>query len=148
VGNEKTDLAPQNRTRYFSDIFFIYSKGKFSANGCAYYGIQQRETATSKSSAAWWQANVVGKYAFTDKVSLSGRVEYFDDPKSVQINPINLVSGFNSYSAGLCVNLQIASNVMARFEGRSFFSDKEVYQRDNSPVKNSNLLISNLTIWF
>jgi Putative beta-barrel porin-2, OmpL-like. bbp2 len=148
IGDERTSTAPQNRTRYFSDIYFIYSKGKWSATGCIYYGIQQQDLGTEINSATWWQANVIGKYTFSEKVSLSGRLEYFNDPESVQITPITPVSGFSSYSTGLCLNIHIASNIMARFEGRSFFSQQEVYERDSSPVKNSNLLISNLTIWF
>jgi hypothetical protein len=66
----------------------------------------------------------------------------------VMITPVTNVSGFSTYSSGLCLNLHIASNIIARFEGRTFFSEKEVYERDNTPVKNSNLLISNLTVWF
>ena len=149
VGDERSSVAPQNRTRYFSDVYIIYTKGKLSATGCVYAGIQDRENANNaKQSDKWWQANLIGRYNFTDKVSLSGRVEYFSDPKSVQITPITNVSGFSTYSTGLCLNLHIASNIMARFEGRTFFSDKEVYAKDSNPSKTSNLLISNLTIWF
>lgn len=148
VGDEQTPSTPQNHARYFSDVFFIYAKGKWSATGCAYYGIQQQEIGAEKNSATWWQANLIGKYAFSEKLSLSGRFEYFDDPKSVQITSINPGVGFSSYSTGLCLNIQLASNIVARFEGRSFFSKKDVYQRDNQPVSTSNLLISNLTIWF
>lgn len=149
VGDERSITAPQNRMRYFSDVYFIYTKGKVSATGCLYAGIQERENINNtKQSDKWWQANLIGRYSFTDKVSLSGRIEYFSDPKSVHITPVTNVSGFNSYSTGLCLNLHIAPNIMARFEGRTFFSEKEVYQKDSNPSKSSNLLISNLTIWF
>jgi len=148
IGNEKTEIAPQNGTRYFSDVFFIYSKGKWSATGCAYYGIQERHNNDGNESATWWQANIIGRYTFTEKVSLSGRFEYFNDPRSVQITSITGVNGFSSYSTGLCLNIHLAENILARFEGRTFFSDKEVYQRDSKAVKDSNMLISNLTIWF
>ncbi|MBX2897392.1 MAG: porin [Cyclobacteriaceae bacterium] len=148
VGNEQTATAPQNRMRYFSDVYFIYAKGKWSATGCVYYGIQKQNNVAETNSATWWQANLIGKYSFTEKLSLSGRLEYFDDPESVQITSINPGSGFSSYSTGLCLNVQIASNVVARFEGRSFFSKKDVYQRGDTAFNTSNLLISNLTIWF
>ena len=149
VGDERSSTAPQNRIRYFSDVHFIYSKGPVSATGCVYAGIQHiQNTNNSTDSDKWWQANLIGRYSFSEKISLSARIEYFSDPKSVMITPITNVSGFSSYSSGLCLNLHIASNIIARFEGRTFFSAKEVYERDNAPVKNSNLLISNLTIWF
>ncbi len=149
VGDERSASAPQNRTRYFSDVYFIYTKGKLSATGSLYSGIQQvMLTSGSTENRKWFNANLIGRYSFSDKVSLSGRVEYFNDPKSVQIAPITSINGFSSYSSGLCLNLHLASNIMARFEGRTFFSTKDVYLRDNNPVKTSNLLISNLTIWF
>jgi hypothetical protein len=75
-------------------------------------------------------------------------VEYFSDPQSVQITSITDGGGFSSYSTGLCLNVHIASNIMARFEGRTFFSGEDVYSKDNNPTNTSNLLISNLTIWF
>jgi len=144
VGDESSAAAPQNGTRYFSDIFFIYTKNKFSATGCVYYGIQERTT----ENAAWWQANLIGRYNLTDKTSVTGRIEYFDDPNSVQITPITLVAGFSTYSSSLGVNFKLAENVLIRFEGRTFFSDKDVYLRDTTPVNNSNMFISNITMWF
>ena len=149
VGDERSSAAPQNRTRYFSDLYFIYKKGKLSATGCVYAGIQERENADNTTrSDKWWQANLIGRYNFSDKISLSGRVEYFNDPKSVHITSITDGGGFSSYSTGLCLNVHIASNIMARFEGRTFFSDNDVYTKDTAPANTSNLLISNLTIWF
>jgi len=150
VGDERSSTSPLNRMRYFTDIHVAYTKGPVSATGCVYAGIQQRLNANnSTSSDNWWQANLIGQYTFTKKVSLSGRIEYFSDPKSVQITPITGASGFSSYSTGLCLNLHIASNIVARFESRTFFSGEEVYvKEDTGASKTSNLLISNLTIWF
>ncbi len=149
VGDERSDAAPQNRMRFFSDINFKYSKGPFSAATCIYGGIQ-KVLGTNNITYAnkWWQINFIGQYQFSKKLSLSGRIEYFNDPKSVMITPITSVSGFSSYSTGMCLNLNIASNVVARFEGRAFISEKEVYERNTMPVKTSNLFISNLTVSF
>lgn len=149
VGDERSATVPQNRTRYFSDVYFIYSKNKWTATGCIYAGIQERQnTDNTTRSDKWWQANLIGRYSFSEKVSLSGRVEYFSDPQSVQITSITDGGGFNSYSTGLGLNVHIASNIMARFEGRTFFSEKDVYSKDNTPTNTSSQLISNLTIWF
>ncbi len=150
IGDERSTASPQFRTRYFSDVFFIYAKNRISATGCLYGGSQDMEdSGGAKSSKQWWQANLIGKYSFNDRLSLSGRIEYFSDPSSVMIVPVvPNVNGFSSYSTGLCLNVQVASNVMARFEGRSFFSEKEVYLNNDNPSRTSNLLISNLTIWF
>lgn len=145
VGNEESANNPEFQMRYFSDLYFIYTKEKWSATGCIYYGIQQR---SGTNSAAWWQANMSGQYSFTKKISLAGRVEYFSDPEEVQINPITNASGYNSFSSSLGLNLKVTENALFRVEGRTFLSDKDVYERNNEPVKNSNLLAANLTVWF
>lgn len=71
----------------------------------------------------------------------------FSDPSSVLITPVTGVTGFSSYSSGLCLNLHLGSMVMIRLEGRTFFSEKEVYWKNNGPTRTNNLIISNLTSW-
>jgi hypothetical protein len=145
VGNEQSSSHMEYGTRYFTDLFFIYAKGKWTATGCYYLGLQKRDNL---ESAFWWQANIIGQYNITEKLSVTGRLEYFDDPDGVQITPITTASNFSSYSSSLGLNLKVAENILFRAEGRTFFSNKEVYERDESPVKNSNLLTANVTLWF
>lgn len=133
-----------NGSRFFTDLFFIYSKGKWSATGCVYGGIHDHEG----ERATWGQANLIGRYSVTEKVSVSGRVEYFSDGQGAQVVPITNVKGFSCYSSSVGVNLKFAENILIRFEGRTYFSEKKIFERDNEPVKNSNLFTSNVTIWF
>ncbi len=150
IGNENSEVRPDFGNRYFTDVYFIYSKGKFSGTSCFYVGAQETKLPTgSAETQLWYNANIICKYNFTPKVSLSGRLEYFDDQKSVQISPINPVNGFSSSSASLCVNYAIEENVLFRLESRSFFSNKNVYQNaSGNPVSNSQLLIGSVTVWF
>ena len=145
VGSEESPTVPENRTRYFSDVFFIYAKGDFSATGCVYYGLQKRDEL---NNATWWQANLIGQYSILKNTSVTTRIEYFEDPESVQITPITNVEGFSCYSASVGLNFRLAENFMIRTEYRSFYSTQEVFERNGSAVKNSNLLTSNVTIWF
>lgn len=145
IGDESSTARPEFGMRYFSDVFFIYSKGRWSATGCAYIGQQKRN---GLSDGVWWQANLIGRYNLNEKFSLTGRVEYFDDPDQIQIASITNSNGFRTYSSSLGANIKIAANILLRFEGRTFFSDQNQYQRAGSEVKNSNLMVSNVTIWF
>jgi hypothetical protein len=145
VGNEQSSVHTEFSTRYFTDVFFIYSKGKWSATGCYYLGLQQRN---NMESAYWWQANVIGRYNISEKLSVTGRLEYFDDPDRVHITPITSAASFSSYSSSVGINVSIADNVLFRVEGRTFFSKDDVYERGGAPVNNSNLLSTNVTIWF
>lgn len=145
VGNEQSSSTPAFGTRYFTDLFFVYSKGKWSFTGCYYIGLQERDNI---KNGYWWQANAIGRYDITNKISVTGRLEYLEDPDQVIITPITNASSFNSYSSSLGLNLKVAENILFRAEGRTFFSDKEVYERNGEPVKNSNLITTNVTLWF
>lgn len=151
IGDERSAVAPNNRMRYFTDVFWIYNpEGKFSITSCAYVGMQQREDSSNNlNNNVWWQANFIGRYTFSDKLSLSGRVEYFADPSSVQITPITGVNGFQASSAGLCANFQLANNLLLRFEGRQFFSTENMFVSESgNPNRTATWLISNVTVWF
>lgn len=150
IGNENSIIRPDFGNRYFIDVYFIYKKGKFTGTSCFYIGSQETKPTVGKTEhQIWYNTNLIGSYKFTSKFYLSGRLEYFNDPKSVQISPINPVNGFSSASTSLCLNYSIEKNILARLESRSFFSDKTVFQNSESnPTKNSQLIIGNITVWF
>lgn len=145
IGNERSQQYTNFGTRYFTDLFFIYTKGKWSATSCYYIGIQERDNA---ANGRWWQANIIGRYNMTEKISVTGRVEYFNDADEVMINPVTNANGFNSFSSSLGVNLKLSDNILIRAEGRTFKSSKDVYERNGGAVSNSNLITSNVTLWF
>ncbi len=149
VGDEYSAALPDYRTRYFTDLYMIWKKKKWSMTSCIYVGRQdKKDSLAQKSHVFWGQANVIADYKITNRISISARAEYFTDPSSVQIAPITSASGFESFSAGACFNLKISDNALFRLENRFFFSPKEVYLRSDTPVKQSNLLIANVTVWF
>lgn len=151
VGDESSVTHPDFRTRYFTDLYMIYNpEGKLSMTACAYIGYQQKkDTAGHQSFSPWWQANVQARVKTGKKSSVSGRVEYFEDPESVQITPITGASGFKAYSTGLCYNLKVNSNALFRVESRYFFSDRDIYlDRRRNPSVSSLFFITNLTVWF
>ncbi|OYU94687.1 MAG: hypothetical protein CFE21_15195 [Bacteroidetes bacterium B1(2017)] len=151
VGSEESNQNPTYKNRYFTDLYAIYSKGKFSFTSNVYVGMQGvKDTLLAKTTTRhWWQANFIGKYAFNQQHSVSGRIEYFEDLHEIVAKPITNTHGFSTYSTGLCYNLQIGKHAIFRVEGKHYFSDKSVYiSKDNLPIKTDNLLIGNLTVWF
>ncbi len=144
IGNENSATDPFVGTRYFTDVFFIYSKNKWSLTGCAYLGSQEQANGT----ANWWTTNLIARYDLTKKVSVTGRVEYFSDEKGVQIASINPANNFSTYSSSLGVNVKVSENMLWRTEGRTFFSENEVYQREGAFVANSSMITTNITLWF
>jgi hypothetical protein len=145
IGSETTAVNPEFGTRYFTDFFFIYSKGKWSATGCTYIGLQKRD---ARQDVTWWQANVIARYNITPKLSLTGRAEYFDDRNEVLIIPVTGVAGFSSYSGSLGLNAKPADNVLFRLEYRGFYSSKDVFERLGTPSQTSSFVTGSVTIWF
>ena len=145
VGDERSASDTTIATRYFTDVYMIYSKGRFSATSCVYAGAQKQ---SGSGTGYWWQANFIARYNLTEKLSVTGRIEHFSDPSSVQVVAINGEKGFRTSSSSLGLNYKLAENVLLRMEGRTFFSDQAVYSRNDAFVKDSNTVTSNITIWF
>ena len=146
VGNNKLTTSPDFRIRYFTDLYWIYKANeKFDATSCVYIGFQERANA---NTLTWWQANFIGRYHFTELLSLSGRIEYYSDAGIHQL-PITGINGFRAYSTGLCLNYKANHNALLRLEGRQFFSPDDLYLDEKSnPTQTSALLIVSITAWF
>lgn len=144
VGKESSASDPTVGMRYFSDVYFIYNKGRWSATACFYAGQQQQEN----DNATWWQINAIGRYNLSEKLSVTARVEHFVDEKSVQIVPVTDATGFTSSGGSLGLNYKMAENILLRIEGRTFWSDEKVYARNDLAVNDAQVLTSNVTIWF
>ncbi len=151
IGDESSSANPEYRTRYFTDIYFIYdSPKKWSVTACAYVGVQSKKDSLGvKSDAVWWQVNTIVDYQIASKISVSGRVEYFNDLESVQIVPITNEKGFDTYSVSLGFNYKIVSKAIFRIEARSFYSERNMFVNANgNPDQFSNLLVASLAVWF
>jgi hypothetical protein len=148
VGNEKLPWSQRSNMLFFTDFFIIHTVDDvFTATANAYIGLMGNDTIFIPYNA-WWQANIATKVQLNDKKSISWRLEHFNDPNNVMATPITQIKGFSSYSTTLCYNYKIYDNVLLRLEGRYFWSDQDVYMRNNIPVKTTNVLTTNLTIWF
>jgi hypothetical protein len=147
VGNERSSLHPDFGTRYFTDLYWIYKASKkFDATSCVYIGSQDR---TNAGSATWGTFNFIGRYSFSEVISLSGRVEYFSDLQGVHVLTQSGGLGFETYSSGLCLNYSANHNALFRLEAREFMSPKAVYLDQNqNPTQINMQVTASLTAWF
>ncbi len=147
LGDERSGVNPDYRTRFFTDLFWIYQpNAKFDATSCIYFGWQQ---VSNSSTRKWWHANINGRYNFTDTWSLSGRFEYFSDPELALLSPITSASSFYAFSTGACVNYKVHSNAMLRMEMKKLFSPDALFLNSENQETKSNLIgVVSLTAWF
>lgn len=151
IGNEKSALNPEFRTRYFTDAYVVYNpKGKFSLTTCVYGGLQQKADTTGKrGSAGWWQANCIGSWKLSNTVRLSARAEYFEDMASTVVSSIYPGTGFSTFSAGLGINISVGNNALIRLEDRQFISRSKVYRnQQGNPSGTANAVAAGLCVWF
>ena len=150
IGDERSSLNPNFRMRLFTDLYAIYNPTeKWSFTSCFYIGNQEVKTISKTINQQWWQANVIGKYNFNLKHSLSGRLEYFKDPTQIMIINPSISNGFSIGSAGICYNYKANDHALVRFEARQFASDKDAFfNLKGNPVKQMSWLIGGLTVWF
>lgn len=154
LGDERSAAAPNNRMRYYTDLYWIHNlDGKFSMTACSYVGLQRRvDTLTNgRTNHLWAAGNVTARYRFHKNISLSGRVEGFYDPDRVQITPItSTTKGFAAIGGGLCLNLHLFDHALVRLEGRSLYSFREAMflDADKNEVPWSAWLMGSVAVWF
>lgn len=144
AGDERSVGNPDFRMRIFNDVYLKISDQKFwdAAIG-AYLGIQKRE---SKDASAWWQFNAMGKRTINDFFSISGRVEYFNDPRQVMIQIPE--TPFKVLSTGTCLNMKFGKNTLLRIDGRWFQASEKIFDQRNGKSDKELVLTAGLTSWF
>jgi hypothetical protein len=150
-GDERSKENPNYRMRYFTDVYAIFNpSGNFSFTTCAYVGIQDRlKLAGGTESLLWWQANFIGSWRFSEKVSLAGRVEYFNDKDNAMVQNIVTASRFETWSFGTCLNVVVLGNAMFRLDGRWFVSPRNTFiDNSKNPTQTAGLITGNITVWF
>lgn len=150
AGNERSEMHPGFKNRYYTDAYLTWSKNKLTWTTCVFGGIQQEDrTDHSLANNGWWQANTAARYAFAKTQSVSARVEYYNDPSGIFIQPATGVTGFTTFSESLCYNLNLDANVLFRVEARYYQSGKQVYvAKDQSPANNDFLIVAGITARF
>jgi Putative beta-barrel porin-2, OmpL-like. bbp2 len=146
VGDERSEIRREFRQRYFSDFFLIAKLGeKVDFTSCVYAGIQKRQ---GLSDGVWWQANAIGRYHFTTKISLSGRIEYFSDPKNIFQQNMVGPAKVNVGSGGLCLNYKTTNQSLLRLDVRQFFSSTNSFTGASGDTRGNLWIVGNLTAWF
>ena len=149
MGNERSEYSPNYRMRYFSDVYWIHTARKISITSCAYFGIQEVENIEIYSLQNWWQANFILKYKFSEKFSLSGRVEYFSDINNTIIPSLNSSYGFECFSSGICFSYHFSDQGMFRIDARNFLTKELMFRNRNGDYTNyMNWVTANITVWF
>jgi hypothetical protein len=117
IGREKPILAKEPQTRFLSEWNVQYAFKKITVQSCTFFGTQG-----INFSRNWWQINAQAAYALHERTKLYGRIEYFNDPSTLQL-PVNHLS---SSSLGVIYSLNNVMNIGT--ESRFFKSEKKGFE--------------------
>jgi len=107
----------------------------FDVNGDGFIDIRK--------NASWWGGAGYVKYAFTDRFSVAGRGEYFQDEEGYR-------TGFpqNAWEFTVTPAFQVTPKLTARIEYRGDFSDAKFFLDGSKPVKHQNSVLGQVYYMF
>lgn len=145
VGNDFPD--DERRMRYFHGLYGILA---LSDRWGLTLGLDTGSQQEAKGSSAtdWWvNPQAVLRYQVSDRVSVAGRVEYYDDRNGVIVSPTG--AGFRTLGLSANVDWSLRDNVLWRFEARGFDSRDDVFtERDGTPKDDNFALTTSLAVGF
>lgn len=138
AGNDKPDSVRQ--MRYFNDVYGIFNiTGKFSLIAGCDYGVEQKQKGESGANS-WYSPMAVARYAFTEKIAVAARYEYYNDEKGVII-ATGTPDGFKTSGYSLNLDVAPAGNVLFRVEGKLYNSKDDIFTK-NLETKNTNVAVT------
>lgn len=125
VGNAAADSS-LTQLRFYNDFIVQYTpSAKWNFAGVFDVGTQSHTTA-DRGTATWYGTTIIGKYHFTPKVAIVGRVERYADPGQA-IVITGLSAPFKTNGASLGVDVAPVPALLWRTEIRGFFSSSRVW---------------------
>lgn len=138
IGNDKADSVRQ--MRYFNDVYGIFNiTDRFSLIAGCDYGLEQTAKGSSDMNS-WFSPIAIARYAFSDKIALAGRYEYYDDENGVIIST-GTPNGFKTSGYSLNFDVAPVSNVLFRVEGKLYSSKDDIFSK-NGEAKSSNVAVT------
>lgn len=151
LGDERSQLTPSYRNRYFTDVYWIFKpSNKLNLISTFYVGFQEKKDSLNiKKIANWWQCNTAVKFIINEKNSLAARIEYFNDFQNIVVSNLNQSKPFSVISSGLCYNFQPNEHSIFRVDARYFGSNDILFTNQKMVDSKTNfILTANITVWF
>lgn len=145
IGTDDPDTTL--RIRYFNDIYALFFfNDKWILQTGFDYGFQQ-ESKGSNQYEPWFLASILTQYDFHKHWALGLRGEFASDRYRIVIaNPTPNDFILWGFSGNL--DFKPVKYVMARIEGRYWFSENQIFVKNDSFVNNDLFITFSLTIQF
>jgi hypothetical protein len=95
----------------------------------------------------WIGAAVLLQYIFSEKISVAGRYEFYNDPKGVIISNYLPVQ-FNTKDYSLNIDFLPLKNIALRTEARFLNANENIFTRNNALVQSNFSLLFATAFYF
>ncbi len=128
IGNDKSDQ--DRRMRYFHNLYGQYQlSDRWGLITGFDIGAEQAKRNSSRYNV-WFTPVIITKYSYSDKLSFSARVEYYQDEDEVIVTT-DTPNGFRTFSYSANVDYRLSNNFALRAELRKFYSKDKIFQYKN-----------------
>ncbi|MCY7357811.1 MAG: porin [Rudanella sp.] len=151
VGSDRPDSLQQGR--FFNNFYAIINPtGRFGVTLGFDVGADRKPVVRTGSDQrvdgggnyVWYSPVVIARYKTSDRSSLNGRVEYYDDKNAVIID----IPGFETTGYSLGYDYAILPSALFRVEGKVYKSQKPIFESKNGLVRNNASLTTSLAVSF
>jgi len=145
IGTDDPDTT--RRMRYFNEIYALITfNNKWKIRTGFDYGVQQNSKGSNQYNP-WFLASFLTQYAFHPHWALGLRGEFAKDKYRVIIaNPTP--NDFVLWGLSANLDYKPIKNVLARIEGRYWFSENQIFVKSDSFVSNNLFITFSLLIEF
>ncbi len=143
IGNEMPDSVSAALRLYHDLCTRITVSPALEFDLTTDYGIQR----VNSDHRSWMGAALIGRYIFSDHISLSVRTEYYNDANQVIVST-HTDNGFVGYGASLNLDTALLPQLLWRNEIRMLSAKYPVFPTDNGLSKQTGFIVSSLSLTF
>ena len=135
------------RIRYFNNFYGQFS---LSENLAVIFGLDvgvQQKSRNSKAYQNWISPIFISQYKFNERFQIAFRAEYYNDSNGV-IVPTDIIPGFSVSGISLNLDFRPFENIMCRLEGRSMYSEKNIFLSSTGFSNHNYIIASSINISF
>lgn len=145
IGSNTPDSTRQ--WRYYHNFYTQFPlTNNFKITAGFDIGMQQK-SKSSNTYCVWYSPILFLKYTVSEKLSITGRGEMYNDPNQVIIQT-HTPNGFQTYGYSINSDYHIQKNVLWRIEIKLFSSKDKIFLINNKPTAQNYFLTTSLCIGF
>lgn len=145
IGNDQSDR--ERKMRYFHNFYAEYHLDeKWSLLAGLDIGAQQKIRGSDQYDI-WFSPVMIGRYRYSDQVSIAARAEYYQDAKGVIVET-NTQHGFRTQSYSANIDYRLDENVDLRVELRKYYSKDQIFEKNDGLSRHALVLTTAMILSF